>query len=170
LTPQQEKEKFDTNVLTGRIGDVFFTVVNAAYRETIRKEEQQKYLQIIQKEKEQSKPENILRGRYIEYITVRECRKLGFWYISSKQFDAAKSSIRSISDYFKSTYRNMDTDAIWESANGEWDKKLGGLFTLSKAVGGYNEDLNGICKLSSMSLSFVKIPGAKKKKRKKDFE
>ena len=137
-----------------------------------REEERKAVLRREEQEKaaaEAKKPDNILESRYVQYITIKECNKISSRYINSGQMKTAKSKIKSIQDHLKNKNKKMDTDAVWESASKKWDKEMGGSFKLFAMIGQYSKDLNGICRLQLMGLSSVRIPGAKKKARKKDF-
>jgi hypothetical protein len=63
----------------------------------------------------------------------------------------------------------MDTDAIWENASNNFEKKFGVSFKNMKAMGNYNDQWKAWCVQAYLSITSFRIPGQKKKGRKKDF-
>ena len=169
LALEQEKEKLDTSLLTGRMGSVFFTVATDEYWENLRKEEKQKTLEIRQEIEEQSRPKNLLKERYLQYITIKECREIGWLYINDNQIDTARSKMRVVENYYKSASENIDTDSIWESASVEWNKAFGKSFTAFSALGIFSVELYGLCRLNFLALDSFSIPSDPQKIPEKDF-
>ena len=116
-----------------------------------------------------SNDEKILGSRYEQYIFIKECNLISTRYIRRNELKTAKSKIASIQKYYKKKNKRMNTDTVWESASNNWEKDYRASFRMFKSSGRWNKDLNGLCRIQFMGLSSVEIPGAKKKKRKRDF-
>ena len=81
----------------------------------------------------------------------------------------ARSKIKNIENYFKNKNKSMDENAVWKSAQKEWDNNIGKTLKVFASLGTYNEGLGGICKVALLTLNATPTPGVKKKERKKDF-
>jgi len=124
---------------------------------------------VAAEKRESEATENILKSRYIQYITIKECHDTSNQYISHTQMSAAKSLMKGIENYLMNKNKSMDTVLVWQSASREWETDMRGGFKVFQMLGTYSDDLNGICKIQFMDLSSVKIPGASNELRKKDF-
>ncbi len=132
-------------------------------REALKREAQEKAA------KEAKKPKNQLKESYKQYMMVKECHKTNVMYIGYSQMKSAKSSIKKIEKYYKSKDKKINANAVWQIASKEFDKSMGGSFALMKMAGTYNQEINGLCRLTHMGLTSFRVPGAKKTIRKKDF-
>ena len=105
---------------------------------------------------------------YQQYMYVKECNKINSAYISRNDLKTAKRAIKTIEKMFKKDNKNLNTDAIWNSASKTFDKDMGGAFALMKLGGGYQPQMKATCRMPLMVLSSV--PSEKgNNTRKKDF-
>jgi hypothetical protein len=100
---------------------------------------------------------------------LKECNKTNWLYLDAPKFKSVKSAVKEIEKYYKSVDKKMDTDAIWENASKRFEKRWGNLFKMMQAAGNYDKQIKGMCAMEYLAITSFRIPGQKKKGRKKDF-
>ncbi|MBT4701145.1 MAG: sel1 repeat family protein, partial [Rhodospirillaceae bacterium] len=123
--------------------------------------------------KEGNKPENLLLDYYYTYMIVEACDEVRtkhlVKYLDGEELAEAKTSMTKIENYYKSLETKMNTDAIWDKAGQLFDKKEAPHFKRFKMQDDYNDKLKNICRKMLFSVTSFRVPGEKKKKRKKRF-
>ncbi|MBT3658860.1 MAG: sel1 repeat family protein [Rhodospirillaceae bacterium] len=122
---------------------------------------------------ENAKPEVQLKNGYSRYMFIQGCYDIRksylVKYLSDEQMAAAKVSIKEFENHYKSKYKNIDTGAAWEQATAAFEKEFGNTFRTLSSIPDYNKQTKASCQLEHMALTSFRAPGAKAKKKKKDF-